>query len=797
MGITTGVTPFPKQTVSDSEKRSKKYGLEVAQAIANEWWRKEGIGQNVGRFRQTREEYHRLRLYARGEQSVQKYRDEVAINDDLSYLNLDWKPVPIIPKFVDIVVNGMQDRLFNITATAIDPIATDKRTKFVEGVQRDMEIKDFIADVSNLGVDIRNVPDDDLPETSEELDLYMQISYKQGIEVAIEQAVDNVMKRNKYHEIKRQCDYDQMILGISCVKHGFNNTDGITIQYVDPADLVYSYTEDPYFRDVYYFGEIRRVHANELNKQFPEFSNAKLEEIIKKGTNTLDYNSSYYDREDDYDSNTLQVMYFCWKTWENDVYKIKETTSGGKKAVKKDDTFNPPKDKRAHFERVAEANEVIYEGAYILGSEELLMWKRAENMVKPDSNSNKVLMNYIVAAPRLYKGKIESLVERMTPFADLIQLTHLKLQQSIQRMTPSGVFLNADALAEIDLGNGTQYNPQEALNMYFSTGSVIGRGMTQDGDPATSLPVTPLPGSGGEQMQALVGAYNHYIQQIQEITGLNSARDGSDPDPYALVGVQKLAAANSNTATRHLNEASISVTTTLSEAIVSRFKDVLEYHPERDSFISSIGRFSVGSLKEIKNVHLHDFGIFLELSPDEEEKQYVEANIQAALAKDSITLEDAIDIRQIANIKLANQLLKIRRNKKAEDDHMKQMEVVDQQARAQGEEQRANELAKAQAESIKTESKGKLEQLKNELGIKKLQIEADVKKELMQYEFDLNMRLKQEDNRSAREMNREKIDGDIAKEKAKQGSSPEPEKGFESKGNDVLGGIDISGFEPT
>ena len=797
MGLSSGVTPFPSQAVSDSEKRSKEYGLEVARAIQNEWWRKEGIGQNVGRFRQTREEYHRLRLYARGEQSVQKYRDEVAVNDDLSYLNLDWKPVPIIPKFVDIVVNGMQDRLFTVNATALDPIATSKRTKFVEGIERDMANREFNAGVASLGLNISTVSPEELPDTTEELELYMQIGYKPGIEIAIEQAVDNVFKRNKYDRIKRQCDYDQVILGISCAKHSFNHTDGIKLQYVDPADLVYSYTEEEDFSDCYYFGEIRRIHANELNKQFPELSNSEIAEIVKEGTNTLDYNSSYYDRDDDYDTNTLQVLYFNWKTWENDVYKIKETGSGGKKVVKKNDEFNPPKDKRAHFERVAEAVEVVYEGVYILGSDKVLKWKRAENMVRKDSNANQVMMNYIVNAPRLYKGKIESIVERMTPFADLIQLTHLKLQQSIQRTTPSGVFLNADALADIDLGNGTSYNPQEALNMYFQTGSIIGRGTTVDGDPnGNQSPVTPLPGSGGEQVQLLVGVYNHYLQQLQEITGLNSARDGSDPDPYALVGVQKLAAANSNTATRHLLDASMSITTELAQAIVTRFKDVLEYHPERDAFIGSIGKFSVGSLRELNDMHIHDFGIFLELDPDEEEKQFVEGNIQQALAKDSITLEDAIDVRMIKNIKLANQLLKVRRKRKEGLDHQKQMELVDQQAKSNQEAALVAEKAKAEAEAIKNQSKGQVITLENELSIKKLQIEAETKKELMRYEFELNLQLKEKEIEANKEL--AKLNND-SREKTSTGppSSGAPKKSFESKGNDVLGGVDLSGFEPT
>ena len=803
------IVQFPSQAVSDKEKQSMEYGTKVASSIEGEWWRRDS-GQ--GRFQQTRDEYHRLRLYARGEQSIRKYKDEFSINGDLSYLNLDWKPVPIIPKFVDIVVNGMQDRLFKIKAFAQDPVATDKRTKFVEAIERDMNTQQLLGDIeATLGVNARNVEKEDLPTDSEELGLYMQLNYKQGIEIAQEQAIDNVLLRNKYTELKRRIDYDQVILGISCAKHGFNNTDGITLEYVDPSDIIYSYTEDPNFEDVYYFGEVKRIRSNQLKKEFPNLTDAEIDEINEKSSSTVDYNANRYERYDSYDKNTLTLMYFNWKTWENNVYKVKETSTGSKKAIKKDDSFNPPKDTRARFEKVATAREVIYEGVWILGMNKLLKWEKAQNMVRPLSNTNKVMMNYIVSAPRMYKGRLESLVSRMTPFADLIQLTHLKLQQTIQRLTPSGVYLDADGLAEIDLGNGTSYNPQEALNMYFQTGSIIGRSLTQDGDPNPGkVPIQELPGGGGGQVEILIGAYNQYLQNIRDITGLNEARAADDPDPYALVGVQKLAAANSNTATRHIMFAGLSIFLRLAEAISLRFKDVLQFHPQKEAFINSIGRFSVGSLKEMENLHIHDFGIFLEVEPDEEEKQLLEANIQAALAKDSIFLEDAIDIREIKNTKLANQLLKYRRIRKQEQDQQNAEATQKAQAEAQAQAQAQIEQAKAQSEQIITQSKIQLEDAKTNFEIKKLGVDVDAKKELMQYEFDLNLKLKQMEIGAQKDMANLNAKNSVEvaeknnqsaekREKMKQGSvkgSGKPKKSFESAGNDVLGGIDLGDFEP-
>jgi hypothetical protein len=803
MAVTTGqYSSFPSQAVSDAEKRSDEYGTQVAKAIEQDWFNRDG---NVGRYYQSSNQYHMLRLYARGEQSIGKYKDEFSVNGDLSYLNLDWKPVPIIPKFVDIVVNGMQDRLFSIKAVGQDSISTDRKTKFVKGIEQDLAARELLKVMeAELGQAPRNVPEEELPLNSEEFQLYMQLNYKQGIEIAEEQAINNIFLTNKYKEIKKRIDYDLAVLGIGASKCTFNNTDGIKLNYVDPANLIWSYTEDPNFSDCYYFGEVKRVKLNELKKEFPSTSNEEFRDLARQSYDWTSYNDTSNNQNNN-DDNIVSVLYFNWKTWENNVYKIKETSTGGKKAIEKDDSFDPPEDENVRFNKVAEAVEVVYEGVLILGSNELLKWKKASNMVRPNANTNLVLMNYVVSAPRIYRGSISSLVSKMMPYADLIQLTHLKMQQAIQRMTPSGVYLDADGLAEIDLGNGTNYNPQEALNMYFQTGSIIGRSLTVDGDQNLGkVPITELPGGGGGQVQILVGAYNQYIQMMRDITGLNEARDGSDPDPKALVGVQKLAAANSNVATRHILDSSMYITTRLAENIALRFKDVLEYHPTKKAFISALGPFSVGSLEEMKDMHLHEFGIFLELEPDEQEKALVEANIQVALASGSIFLEDAIDVREINNIQLANQLLKYRRIQKQQADQQQAQAASAAQAQAQGQAQIEVENAKTQAEQVKTESKIQYRTADIELEIKKLEIEARTKRELMQFEYELNVQLKELELKAQKELveKQNQTQKDVAAMKTSTASlsgppsSGKPAKSFESKGNDVLGGIDLSRFEP-
>ena len=798
---------FPSQVASDSEKMSLEYGLRVGKAIQDEWFKTDN---GTTRYRSNQNSFHRLRLYARGEQSIQKYKDELSINGDLSYLNIDWKPVPIIPKFVDIVVNGISERSFDIKAYSQDPYGVSKRTSYMESIIRDMETRE-LNEISKeaFGISIAETPDEQLPDSKEELELHMQLNYKQAVEIAEEQAINVLLKGNNYDLTKKRVTYDLTTIGIGCVKNTFNESEGVKIEYVDPANIVYSYTESPYFEDVYYVGEVKEVPLNELKKQFPWLTEKEMDTISKTGYQ----NNGFYDRTvsnyDYSDSNTVQVLYFNFKTYMNEVYKVKETATGATKVLLRDDQFDPPVEMlEEQFGKLDRSLEVLYEGVLILGTDILLKWELAKNMMRPDSDYTKVKMNYSICAPRMYKGRIESLVSRITGFADTIQLTHLKLQQILSRMVPDGVYLDADGLAEIDLGNGTNYNPQEALNMFFQTGSVIGRSFTQDGDMNPGkVPIQEVTsGSGGNKLAALINTYNYYLQMIRDVTGLNEARDGSTPDSRALVGVQKMAAANSNTATRHILNAGLFITAELAECLSLRISDIIEFSPTRDAFIRKIGAHNVATLKEMENLHLYDFGIFIELAPDEEEKAVLENNIQTALSAGLIDLDDAIDLRDIKNIKLANQLLKLRRRKKLERDQLMQQQNIQAQAQANAQAQQIAAQAEIQKEAAITQQKIAIEEAKSNFEAQKLQMEKMAKMELMQLEFQMNMQLKglEVDNYKAKESFKEDRKDERSKMEATQQSELiEQRKGntgpkdFESSGNDILsGGFDLGSFEP-
>ena len=736
---TNSNSAFPSQVVPDAEKASWEYGSQVASAIETEWF--DQGRTNGNRYLTSWNNFHSLRLYARGEQSTQKYKDELSINGDLSYLNLDWKPVPVISKFVNIVVNGISQKEFDIKAYSQDPESVKKRTNYATAIAEDMFAREQIELAQKtLGIDASqsNMPAPMLPQTKEELELHMQLSYKQSIEIAEEEAISTTLAKNRWELTKRRLNEDLVVCGIACAKTNFNKSNGITIDYVDPAHVIYSYTEDPNFEDIYYVGEVKSITLPELKKQFPQISEEELQRIQQ-----MPGNRQYVTGWGNYDANTIQILYFEYKTYMNQVFKLKQTDNGLEKVIQKTDEFNPPP--ADTYDRVSRTIEVLYSGAKVLGTNTMLKWELAENMTRPSSDSTKVEMNYALCAPRIYKGRIESLVSKITGFADMIQITHLKMQQVLSRMVPDGVFLDMDGLAEVDLGNGTNYNPAEALNMYFQTGSIVGRSLTQDGElNRGKVPIQELTSSAsGAKLQSLIQTYNYYLQMIRDVTGLNEARDGSMQDKDSLVGIAKMAANQSNIATKHINQASLYLALRICENVSLKLADVLAFPLTKNALIESISLYNAQTLGEISNLNLHDFGIFLELEPDEEEKAQLEQNIQLALKTGGIDLEDAIDIRQIKNLKLANQLLKQKRKKKLQRDQQQQKQMIEAQAQANAKTAEAAAMAEVQKNQALTQSQVQVEQAKSQFEIERMQTELSVKQQLMAQEFEYQKQLAQ------------------------------------------------------
>jgi hypothetical protein len=538
----------------------------------------------------------------------------------------------------------------------------------------------------------------------------------------------------------------------------------------------------------------------------PELTDEDLTDIKNSGSAWYNYWPVIRTfQEDVFNNEMVTLLYFNYKTEKRFVYKKKKLENGGERVIKRDENFKPTPDNPS-FERLDVVKDVWYEGVLVLGSNIIIKWDLLKNMVRPEAATQKALCNYIINSPSMYKGQIQSLVKRMIPFADQIQLTHLKLQQVMSRVVPDGVFIDADGISEVDLGTGAAYNPEDALKMYFQTGSVVGRSYTGDGEFNNArVPIQELQtNSGASKMSALINHYNYNLNMIRDVTGLNEARDGSSPDPNALVGVQKLAALNSNVATRHILQGGLMVTKRLAEGISLRVADILNYADFREEFAMQVGKYNLSILDDIKNLYLHSFGIFIELAPDEEEKQQVEQNIQIALSRDQIDLEDAIDIRMIKNLKLANELLKVKRKRKTLERQKREDMQSQIQMQINMQSQEAAAQQKQQTAQMEAQAKIAIKQNEAQLDMQRMQFEVDKKKELMALEFEYNMQLKgiETEGLMKREKEREKakdkrvdLQATRQSELINQRKNNLPPLSFESE-EDSLDNFDLGSFEP-
>lgn len=797
---------FPNHLAPDEEKNKESFGLQFAKQIEYEWFYRPEVGHCA--YYDKRDKYHKLRLYARGEQDVSIYKKLLNKDGDTTYSNYDFRPLQIVPKFMNLLVNQMSERLFDVKAEATDRYSTDLKENHRKQL-RDYVLSKPAIDLvkKHIGVDLEPPNSDEYPTTTEEVELFMKLKYKPAIEIATEEALKYTLDLNDYDEIQSSVIYDIASIGLGAVKHTTDNTRGITIEYVDPADVVYSYPTHKNFKDVHYYGEVKRITIMELKRlSGNKFSNDELKDLVKSTSEWTSYhgtgiNQQHY-REDDIENVMVDVMFFTFKSLNNLSYKKKYLKNGGYKMTKKESTFDKVNKEYTGYDAVKKVIDVWYEGVLILGTNKIFNYKLCENMIRPEGYLNITLPSYVFYAPELYQNRTRSLVERIIPYVDQMQQIHIKLQQLIAKARPNGVYIDVSGLNEIPLGDGNTLDPLEVMKIYDETGNVLGTSLTQEGDYNYGRqPISELKNGIIDGLDRLIGAYNHYLNLLRDAIGIPQGADASMPHPDTLVGVQQQVALNSNTATRHILDGALDILSRLSKGLALRMKDIFEYSDLKEVYINAIGKINVKLLESIKKYHLHDLGINIDLKPDIQERQYLEANIGQALAKDLITLDDAIDIRNINNIKLANELLKTRRvhRQKERVKQEQQMEML----RAQTQERSV--MASAQAESqklqIKSQSEMGLIEAKTMARLKELEKEAEIKAKLMEQEFSYNMQLrgmevqnsigkeKYKEDRKDKRLDRNNTQ---ASQLIEQRAYNQPAKTFESQEDNVSGSIEVN-----
>ena len=796
-------TSYPNPLAPDEEKITEEYGLKMAKAIEYEWWYRPEQGNSS--FYDKRDVYHNLRLYARGEQDTKIYKDLITGGDEESYSNYDWRPLQIVPKFVKLLSNQMTERLFDIKADAVDKFSTDLKDDYKRNLQNLMDTLPVMkAAEKALGVAV--VPDgleNDIPDNEEELDLFMKLKYKPAIEIAAEEALKYTLDLNDYDETQARVIEDITTLGIGGIKHKTDPTKGIIVEWVDPADCVYSFPKHRNFKNVHYYGEAERITVNELKRTSGnKFNDEELLKMVQSTSawnkyhntgNTINY------REDDLGGVMVDVLHFTFKSTKTISYKKKYTKNGGFKMTKKESTFKKPDNSYDGYDVSKKVIDVWYEGTLVLGTDKIYNYKLCENMIRPKGNLSKTIPNYIFYAPDIYQNRTKSLVGTIIPYVDQMQQIHIKLQQLIAKARPNGVFIDVDGLSEIGLGDGTFLSPLEVIKIYDETGNVLGTSKDYSGEYNYGKePIRELKNGIVDGLDRLITAYNHYLNLVRDAIGVPQGADASAPHPKMAVGVQEQLASSSNTATRHILDSILNMTERLGEGLSLRLKDIFEYSDLKNAYMNAIGRINMQTLEALKHYHLHDLGIIIELKPDAQEKQFLEQNIQAALAKDSITLDDAIDVRTISNIKLANQLLKTRRAKREKQRNEQKMAEIEKQN--QGQLQVTQAAAQAKQQELQSTTQSKLAEIKakSQAKLDEIKAEEEAKARLMEKEFTYNMTLKgaetdlvnqhkqyDNDRKDARQREQNSATSKIAEQK----QFAKPAMNFESANDTISGSI--------
>lgn len=752
VGYPNPLDPFEKKKQSD-------WGLGVARAIQSEWFYPY-FGSSC-KFQTQRDEFLQRRIYAKGLQPMTKYFDKLGTNGDTSLLNLAKKPITIIPKLVNITTNGMSNRGYVVKATAIDQVSRESKENYRKQIEDDQLGKDIAIQAKEmLGVEVSNMPIDQIPETKEEMQLHLQLEYKPSYEMSQELAIETVLKDSDYDNIiNPQVIRDLIELGVGCVKQRLVPERGIVIERVNPENKIQSYTDDPYYRDCFWHAEAKRVLISDVLIENPWLNDDKnewyREQLLHSGKAWDNY---YNTPSNERLEGTTNILYFTYRTTREKFKKIKEKATGEKIVSDASPFFDVTKVKKEDYKRVSKVEEIIFEGAYVLGTDIMLKWEVMQNMTRPKSNIQKVLDQYIMIAPDKEKGYIDSLVARMMNIDDLIQICELKAQQMIQRMMPDGYFIDEDAIAEVDLGDGNVLKPQGLLDMFFQTGSIVGRTMGADGTYNYSkIPITELKTAGNlTKLQALRIERDSYRNDQREVIGLNKASDASNPDKESLVGLQKIAALNSNTATRHILDASKEITRRVCEAATYSISDVLKYFPKlKEDLIRKIGATSVEDLESMKDLHLRDFAIYLDLDLDDEERAELKADMTIAIEKGYLSLPDKYRVLNIKNLKQAQGFMAILMDKYAK----KQQELKVQEYKIQADENirasQTSEQAKQQTVQMEADSKASIqdiiskgeeakERTRGEEARKTLEVEYSLKTDL-QYVINKGQIEKQEE----------------------------------------------------
>ena len=728
---------FPDPLASQEEKLGVEYGLAYAKAIEAQW---NGSTPDDSAINRRNREFHRNRKYANGTQDISIYKKLLnqldPNNNDGSLLNLDYSPVPILPKFSKIVVNKILSRNLYPNIEAVDPPSTSYKDREKRKLEILISNRAALVDLKERHGIVINEDPDRIPETLEEAEILMGNNIKVDAEIAAQLSTEATLKWNDFSETTyRRAVNDLVSCGMAVVKRVNDPSRGISLKYVDPKDFVHSYTEDPNFGDISYAGSVRRISISELKRlagdQLTEEQFKKIAEKSKSryGNDSSALNRTHYDNQArrtvfGYDEYIVELLEFEFLSTDRMFFEERGNKYGNVGFYMQGYDYKPKK--RGVYERTPHFLDVtnVYSGFYVMGCDYLFGYGLETNMPRNVYDLSKTTLSYSVVATNLDNMVPKSMISSVKGFADMLQLTHLKIQQAIAKAKPDGLVIDIEGLENVQLGKGGELQPLELHDIYEQTGVFYYRSKNPEGG-FQNPPVREI-GNNIRNINELVGIYNHYLRMIRDVTGINEAMDASTPKGDALVGVREQAIAAGNNAIYDITNAAFLLYQRVCADVVKCLQVIPSDSILYQAYSNAIGQTNIDVVTSFEDLSMFNFGVYVKKDMDDRERQFLEQSIQMSLQQQKIDLEDAMAIRELKDVEQAEKLLALRRQKR--EAKTQQMAAENSKMQAQQAQQAAQAASQSRMQEIQMEA---------QLEIQKIQAKAksDIQVASMLHEF--------------------------------------------------------------
>ena len=789
---------FPDPLADQQTKESDAYGLQYAKAIHSQWGK---MNEASSLFAKRNKVFERSRDYANGTQDTSIYKqllNSLSPNKgDGSLLNLDYTPVPILPKFVKVVVNKTLSRDPYPNLESIDPISSSEKNKKKDKMRMQVEAKELLRSLKQKTGVVLDMDPDAIPDTLEEAEIFMDTNVKTDAEIAAQIGTNMTLSWSNFSDTTyRRAVNDIVALGMGVVKRRNDPNKGISLEYVDPSSFVHSYTEDPNFDDLVYAGSVKRISIQELKRlsagSFEEEEYKKIAEQVKnkQGNDPGKLSQTHYNERLQrttygYDEYMVDLLDFEFISVDTMHFEEKESRHGNKGFYYKG--FEYKEKSGSVFERTPHKMEmsVLYGGSYILGTDKLFNYGRSKNVPKNIHDISKCRLSYSVAATNIRRMMPKSMVESCTGFADMLQLTHLKIQQAIAKAKPDGLIIDIEGLENVQLGKGGELQPLELHDIYEQTGVFYYRSKNPEGG-FQNPPIREI-GNTIRNINELIGLYNHYMQLIRDTTGINDAMDASSPKGEALVGVQQQAIAAGNNAIYDITNASMMLFKRVCSDVVKCLQILPKESVLYKIYTNAIGEENMNVLSSFEDLSMYNFGVQVVKEMEDKDKEYLEMNIQMAIQQQQIDLEDAMAVRALKDVNQAERLLIIRRKKRMQEQQQMAMQNSEQQAQQaaaaaeQASQARMGELqAQAQIDQQEIQLKGQLEmqlaQMKHEFNkeIEMIRAQATLGFKEDDQNFKEKLDVMKEDRKDERQQ--DNAENQMKITQMAQGEEPQPEQ---------------------